>query len=48
MGTKNVLKWKRALGFEYSVQSSVYSATTLVKVSLFSTLTQCPVSFYSM
>ena len=47
-GTKNVLKWNRALGFEFSIQSSVYGATTLEKVSLFSTLTRCPVSFYSM
>ena len=48
MGTKNVLKWNRALGFEFSIQSSVYSATTVVKVSLFSTWTRCTVSFYSM
>ena len=33
-GTKNVLKWSRALGF-VSTQSSVYGATTVVKVSLF-------------
>ena len=38
MGTKNVLKWNRALGFEFSIQSSVYGATTLAKVSLLSTL----------
>ena len=24
MGTKNVLKWNSALGFEFSIQSSVY------------------------
>ena len=47
-GTKNALKWIRALGFEFSIQSSVYSATTVVKVSLFSTWTQCTVSFNSM
>ena len=47
-GTKNVLKWNRALGFEFSIQSSVYGATTVAKVSLFSTWTRCPVSFYSM
>ena len=47
-GTKNVLKWNRVLGFEFSIQSSVYGATTLAKVSLFSTLTRCPVSFYSI
>ena len=38
MGTKNVFKWNRALGFEFSIQSSVYGATALAKVSLFSTL----------
>ena len=36
-GTKNVLKWNRALGFEFSIQSSVYGATAVAKVSLFST-----------
>ena len=46
-GTKNVLKWNRALGFEFSIQSSVYGATTEAKVSLFSTWTRCTVSFYS-
>ena len=34
-GTKNVLKWNRALGFEFSIQYSVYGATTVAKVSLF-------------
>ena len=47
-GTKNVLKWNRALGFEFSIQSSVYGATTEAKVSLFSTWTRCTVSFFSM
>ena len=47
-GTKNVLKWNRALGFEFSIQSSVYDATTVAKVSLFSTWTWCTVSFKSM
>ena len=47
-GTKNVLKWNRVLGFEFGIQPSVYSATTVVKVSLFSTLTRSTVSFYSM
>ena len=47
-GTKNVLKWNRAFGFEFSIQSSVYGATTVGKVSLFSTWTRCTVSFYSM
>ena len=47
-GTKNVLKWNRALWFEFSIQSSVYGATTVTKVILFSTWTRCTVSFYSM
>ena len=36
-GTKNVSKWNRMLGFEFSIQSSVYGAITVAKVSLFST-----------
>ena len=48
MGTKNVLKWNCALGFEFTIQSSVYGATTVAKVSLFSTRTRSTVSFYSM
>ena len=47
-GTKNVLKWNRALGFEFSILTSVYGATTVAKVSLFSTLTWSTASFYSM
>ena len=47
-GTKNVLKWNRALGFEFSIQSSVYGATIVAKVSLFSIWTWSTVSFYSM
>ena len=47
-GTKNVLKWNHALGFEFSIQSSVYGATTVAKVSLFSTWTRSSVSFYSI
>ena len=47
-GTKNVLKWKRVLGFELNIESSVYGATTIVKVSLFSTWTRSTVNFYSM
>ena len=39
-GTKNVLEKNRALGFEFSIQSSVYDATTEAKVSLFSTWTR--------
>ena len=45
-GTKNVLKWNRALEFEFSIQCSIYSTTTVAKVSLFSTWTRCTVSFY--
>ena len=47
-GTENVLKWNWALGFEFSIQSSVYGAITVEKVSVFSTWTRCTVSFYSM
>ena len=47
-GTKTVLKWNHALGFEFSIQSSVNGATTVAKVSLFSTWTRFTVSFYSM
>ena len=47
-GTKNVIKWNHALEFEFSIQSSVYGATTVAKVSLFSTSTRCTLSFYSM
>ena len=36
-GTKNVLKWNHALGFEFSIQCSVYGATTVAKLCLFST-----------
>ena len=48
MSTKNVLKWNCALGFEFSIQSSVYGATAVAKVSLFSTWTRSTISFYSM
>ena len=48
MGTKNVLKWNRALGFEFNIQCFVYGATTITKVSIFFTWTRCIVSFYSM
>ena len=30
-GTRNVLKWSRALGSEFSIQSSVYITTTVAK-----------------
>ena len=39
-------KRNRALGFR--IQSSVYGAITVAKVSLFSTWTRSTVSFYSM
>ena len=29
--TKNVLKWNHALGFEFSIQPSVYGTTTVEK-----------------
>ena len=47
-GTKKFLKWNRVLGFEFSIQSSVYSATTVAIVSLFFTWTRSTISFYSM
>ena len=47
-GTKIVLKWNRALMFVFRIQSSVYGATTVAKVSLFSTWTRSSVSFNSM
>ena len=43
-----VLKWNPALGFEFSIKSSVYGSTTVVKVSLFSTWTRSTLSVYSM
>ena len=36
-GTKKCFKRNHALGFEFSIQSSVYGATTVAKVSRFST-----------
>ena len=47
-GTKNVLKWMCALELEFSIQCSVYGATTVANVSLFSTWTRFTISFYSM
>ena len=29
-----IIKWTRALGFEFSIQSSVFGATTVAKVKL--------------
>ena len=46
-GTKNVLKGTVRLGLSL-VSSFVYGATTVAKVSLFSTWTRSTVSFYSM
>ena len=46
--TKNVLKLNSALEFEFRIQSSVYGATTVAKISLFSTWTWSTVSFYSV
>ena len=36
-GTKNVLKWNHALGFEFGIQSSDFGATTVAKINLCST-----------
>ena len=48
-GTKNDLNGTVRLGLSLvSIQSSVYGATTVAKISLFSTRTQCTISFYSM
>ena len=43
--TKNVLKWNRALWLLFNIQSSDYGATTVAKISLFSTFTRSTVSF---
>ena len=47
-GTKNFFKWNRALGFEFSIRSSVFVATTVAKVNLFSSCIRSTVSFYFM
>ena len=44
-GIKSVLKWNCALGFEFSIQSSVYGATTVAKVSLFLDTVYCKLVF---
>ena len=44
MGTKNVLKWNRALGFVFSIQSSVNGANCSESKLLF-TWTRSTVSF---
>ena len=43
--TKIVLKLNHVLGFEFSIQSYGYSATTVAKLSLFSTCARSTVSF---
>ena len=43
--TKNVLKCNRVLRFVFSIQSSIYGATTVAKVRVFSTWTQSTLSF---
>ena len=48
MGNLKCFKRNRVVGFEFSIQSSVYGATTVAIVSLLSTWTWCTVSFYSM
>ena len=42
---KNVLKWNRALRLLFNIQSSDYGATTMAKISLYSTVTWSTVSF---
>ena len=39
-------KWNRALGFVFSIHSSIYGATTVATVSLFSTWTRSTISIY--
>ena len=48
LGHINCFKRNLALGFVFSIQSSVDGAITVAKVSLFSTWTMSTVSFYSM
>ena len=49
MGIQMFLNGTVRLGLSLvSIQSSVYDATTVAKVSLFSTKTRSTVSFYSM
>ena len=45
MGTKTVFKSNHALRFVFNIQSSVYGATTVEKISLFSTWTLSTVRF---
>ena len=45
MNTENDLKWNRALWLLFNIQSSDYSATTVAKISLYSTFTRSTVSF---
>ena len=46
-GTK-CYKRNCALGFAFSIASSVFGTTTVAKVNLFSTWTRSTVSFYSL
>ena len=41
VGTKNVLKWNRALGFEFSIQSSVYGAIVQISINFQKTVLTC-------
>ena len=43
--TENVLKWNHALWLLFNIQSSDYGATTVAKISLFSTFMRSTVSF---
>ena len=45
MNTKNDLKWNRALWLLFNIQTSDYGATTVAKISLYSTFTRSTVSF---
>ena len=47
-GTKNISKGTIALRFWFSIQSSLYCATSVAKVSLSSIWTQFTVSFHSI
>ena len=45
MNTKNYLKWNSALRLLFNIQFSDYSATTVAKISLYSTFTRSTVNF---
>ena len=42
---KNDLKWNHALRLLFNIQTSDYGATTVAKISLYSTFTRSTVSF---